>query len=232
MGGEKSGLTEMEKLLKKSLLLNWETRPRGLQRGLEVTRGRGGRGGGRGPCRHQLLPFCDTHLSVSCPAEIDLSMGDLGSMRFSGRICELHGRTEQVSTTSLEITTNGSSSPSVPPPESDGNVTAGNDVSPESTREKLPPPAQESLRGYFVFSISVAMLPPPFVSPSVSHLAGEAAAGASGLSLLLSSNTQPTAVHVRLLFLTTPLCSFPDSRLYRERELPYFSVAETPPCVR
>lgn len=75
---DKSGLTEVEKTGKKSLLFSMETRPRGLQ-----WEGKGHIGGGEGEeqiealFRRPLLPFCDARLSVSCPADIDLLMDDL-----------------------------------------------------------------------------------------------------------------------------------------------------------
>lgn len=72
---DKSGLTEVGKTGKKSLLFSME---RGLQ-----WEGKGHIGGGEGEeqvealFRRPLLPFCDAHLSVSCPADIDLLMDDL-----------------------------------------------------------------------------------------------------------------------------------------------------------
>lgn len=186
--------------------------------------GRGGRRAGCSPSRPRLLPFWDPHLSVSCPAEIDLLMDDLGSMRLSGRICDLHGRAEQVSTPGLEITRNQT-----------GRrlqvVTSAQKA--HGGREKLPPPAQDSPGGYFcVFGLcgrapaSLCRPVPPGLG-CVRQLLGPLA-----LSNLLIGTTQPAAVRARLLFLSNSSVLFPRLQALPRRAEPYFSVDKMPRCAR
>lgn len=62
----------------------------GVRRSQRGEGGGGREGAGRGPFPDPLLPLCDTHLSVSRPAEIDLWVGDLGITHFPGIMCSVH----------------------------------------------------------------------------------------------------------------------------------------------